>query len=66
MSQPQSSYHFLEVELIALDESLTRTLNRTMRLCEQAEEAENTEEAARIKRLNKILVATKSMLETLS
>lgn len=62
MNQGLTGY-FLEMELIALDESLSRTLNRMMRLREQAEELNDTKEVAKIQRINSILLATRSLVE---
>jgi hypothetical protein len=58
--------YFLEVELIALDESLCRVLDRTMRLRDKALEQHRTEEAEKISRVNKVLVSTRRRLGRLS
>jgi hypothetical protein len=54
------------MELIALDERLCRTLNRMMRLCEQAKESRNPQEVARIQRVSRVLTMTKRRLERFS
>ena len=58
-----STESLLKMELIALDERLCRTLNRMMRLCEHAEDADNPEEVDKIRRINKVLARTKRRLE---
>jgi hypothetical protein len=58
----KATEYFLKMELIALDERLCRTLDRTMRLCEQAEEYDDTQEVDRIRRVNKVLVSARRRL----
>lgn len=63
MPAATSTEYVLKMELIALDERLCRTLNRMMRLYEEAEDADNPEEADKIRRVNKVLARTKRRLE---
>jgi hypothetical protein len=63
MSALRPTEYLLKMELIALDERLCRTLDRTMRLCQQAEEYDDAQEADRIRRVNKVLTSAKRRLE---
>ncbi len=63
MPAATSTEYLLKMELIALDERLCRTLDRMMRLCKQAEDGNATQEADKIRRVNKVLVRTKRRLE---
>jgi hypothetical protein len=55
--------YFLKIELIALDERLCSSLNRIMQLCDQAKENNNPLEVDRLRRVNRVLVATKRRLD---
>ena len=64
-STTQTEY-LLRMELIALDERLCRTIERTASLCERAQKYDETTEAERIRKVNKVLTLTKRALDRLS
>ncbi len=65
LTTTQTEY-LLRMELIALDEHLCRTIERTASLCEQVQKYNATTEAARIRKVNKVLTLTKRALDRLS
>ena len=65
LATTQTEY-LLRMELIALDERLCRMIDRTTNLCEQAEKYDQTAEAERIRKVNRVLTVTKRALDRLS
>jgi hypothetical protein len=65
LATTQTEY-LLRMELIALDERLCRTIDRTTSLYERAEKYDQTTEAERIRKVNRVLIVTKRALDRLS
>jgi len=66
MLAPTQTEYLLKMELIALDERLCRTIDRTTSLGERAEKYDQTAEAERIRQVNRVLMFTKRALDRLS
>ena len=66
MLAPTQTEYLLRMELIALDERLCRTIDRTTSLGERAEKYDQATEAKRIRRVTKVLLLTKRALDQLS
>ena len=65
LARTQTEY-LLRMELIALDERLCRTIERTTSLYERAEKYDEASEVERIREVNKVLTLTKRALDRLS
>jgi len=66
MPVPTQTQCLLRRELIALDERLCRTIDRTTSLREPARKYEQTSETERIRKVDRVLIVTKRALDRLS
>jgi hypothetical protein len=66
MLAPTQTEYLLRMELIALDERLCRTIDRTTSLCDRAQKYDHTAEVERIRKVNRVLIRTKRALDRLS